>query len=186
MGEKEELKLSDIERLVRVAGEQVMKRLTARLVGAGAQEAESHICAECGGEARYKGQKARDLITETGEVRLERAYYYCPNCRKGFFPLDRRWGLNETIYSPELAQQMVWVSDLLPYEQAKQVFERIGLRQIPGWSIWQQTQHHGPRLKAYVDGQQDHIGIQRVVLPPPGCDHQQRKGVRRRYGQHSR
>ena len=72
---------------------------------------------------------------------------------------------------------MVWVSGLLPYAQAQQVFERIGHRRIPGWSIWKQTQHHGPRLKAYVDGQQDHVGIQRVVLPPLGSDHQQRKGV---------
>jgi len=86
MGEKEDLKLSDIERLVRVAGEQVMERFTAQLVEAGAQEAEGCICPVCGGEARYKGQKVRDLITETGEVRLERAYYYCPHCRKGFFP----------------------------------------------------------------------------------------------------
>ena len=86
VGEKEEVKLSDIERLVRVAGEQVMERFTARLVEVGAQEVEGRICPACGGEARYKGQKARDLITETGEVRLERAYYYCPNCRKGFFP----------------------------------------------------------------------------------------------------
>jgi hypothetical protein len=72
---------------------------------------------------------------------------------------------------------MVWVSGLLPYAQAEQVFARIGHRQIPGWSIWKQTQHHGTRLKAYVDVQQGRVGVQRVVLPPPGCDHQQRKGV---------
>jgi hypothetical protein len=86
VGEKEELQLSDIEWLVRVAGEQVMERFTARLVEAEARGTESRICPACGGKVRYKGQKARDLVTETGEVRLERAYYYCPSCRKGFFP----------------------------------------------------------------------------------------------------
>ena len=86
VGEKEDVKLSDIERLVRVAGERVMERFTARLVEAGVQEVEGCICPVCGRKARYKGQKARDLVTETGEVRLERAYYYCPNCRQGFFP----------------------------------------------------------------------------------------------------
>lgn len=72
---------------------------------------------------------------------------------------------------------MVWMSGLLPYEQAAQVFARIGHRRIPAWSLWKQTQHHGERLKAYADQQQDHVGMERVKLPPPGCDHQRRKGV---------
>jgi len=72
---------------------------------------------------------------------------------------------------------MVWLSGLLTYEEGHQVFERIGHRQIPAWSIWAQTQLHGPRLKGWVDHQQEHVGVERVVLPPPGCDHQQRKGV---------
>lgn len=96
---------------------------------------------------------------------------------RAFFPLDRRWGLNETLYSPELARQMVWVSGLVPYGQACQVFERIGHRQMPRWSLWAQTQQHGERLKSYVDQQQAHVGVERVVLPPPGQDHGQPKAV---------
>jgi predicted RNA-binding Zn-ribbon protein involved in translation (DUF1610 family) len=84
--EKENLMLSDIERLVRTAGKRVMERFTQDLVEAEAEEEGSRICPECGQKMRYKGQKARDLATETGEVRLERAHYYCPKCRKGVFP----------------------------------------------------------------------------------------------------
>ena len=84
--EKENLMLGDIERLVRTAGERVMKRFTQDLVEAEAKMEGSNICPECRQKMRYKGQKARDLATETGEVRLERAHYYCPECRKGFFP----------------------------------------------------------------------------------------------------
>jgi hypothetical protein len=72
---------------------------------------------------------------------------------------------------------MVWVSGLVPYEQGSQVFERIGHRQIPKWSLWAQTQQHGKRLEEYVERQQAYVGVERVVLPPPGCDHGQRKGV---------
>ena len=85
--------------------------------------------------------------------------------------------MNDTVYSPELARQMVWVSGLVPYEQARQVFERIGHRCLATWSIWRQTQKYGQQLKAYVDHQQEHVGMERVVLPPPGCDHKERKGV---------
>jgi hypothetical protein len=84
--EKEELSLSDIERLVRRAGQNVMQELTGTLANAEAQGQESRICSKCGRKTRYKGQKKRDLITGTGEVSLERGYYYCPTCREGFFP----------------------------------------------------------------------------------------------------
>jgi uncharacterized protein with PIN domain len=83
---KEELTLSDIERLVRAAGQEVMRGFTGELVEEEAQKAQGRTCPECGQEMRYKGKKRRDLATETGEVRLERAYYYCPICRKGVFP----------------------------------------------------------------------------------------------------
>jgi uncharacterized protein with PIN domain len=84
--EKEEVTLSDIERLVRAAGQSIMERFTDGLVEEEAQKPQSRVCPACGKKMRYKGRKERDLVTETGEVRLERAYYYCPTCRKGFFP----------------------------------------------------------------------------------------------------
>ena len=175
--EKEELSLSDIERLVRKAGQNVMEELTGTLAQAEAQGRESRICPECGRKMRYKGQKKRELVTETGEVSLERRYYYCPTCREGVFPLDRRWELNETAYSPELARRMVWISGLVPYEKASAVFERIGHRHVPESSIRTQARLYGARLKAYADRQQDYVGVERVKLPPPGCDHDRQKGV---------
>lgn len=175
--DKEGLKLSDIEQLVRTAGQRVMEQFTQELVEEEGQRRDDRICPECGRKMRAKGRKTRHLVTETGEVVLNRVYYYCRSCRQGFFPLDRRWDLNESAYSPGIARQMVWVSGLLPYSQAREVFARIGHRRIPTWSIWKQTQHYGARLKAYVDRQQEHVGMERIVLPPPGCDHTQRKGI---------
>jgi uncharacterized protein with PIN domain len=84
--EKEELSLSDIERLVRRAGQDVMGELTGALANAEAQSRESRICPECERKMRYKGRRKRELVTETGEVSVERGYYYCPTCREGFFP----------------------------------------------------------------------------------------------------
>jgi len=72
---------------------------------------------------------------------------------------------------------MVWISGLVPYEKASAVFERIGHRHVPESSILAQTRLHGARMKAYVDGQQDYVGMERVKLPPPGCDHDRQKGV---------
>jgi NADH pyrophosphatase NudC (nudix superfamily) len=82
---KKELQLSDIERMARVAGEQMMERFANEMAAEEGQQ-ESTFCPGCGRKMRYKGHKARDVATEAGEVRLERAYYYCPQCKVGIFP----------------------------------------------------------------------------------------------------
>jgi ribosomal protein S27AE len=86
VSEEEDLQLSDIERVVRAAGQRVMKAFTGRLVETEARRKDNRACPQCGQRMRYKDRKGRNLVTETGEVRLKRAYYYCPSCRKGVFP----------------------------------------------------------------------------------------------------
>lgn len=65
-----------------------------------------------------------------------------------FFPLDKAWGLDASIYSPELKRQMVWLSGLLPYGQAEAVMQRIGKRTISDSSLWRTVERQGHRLTA--------------------------------------
>jgi hypothetical protein len=69
---------------------------------------------------------------------------------------------------------MVWLAGLLPYEQAEQVFARIGQARVPATSIWQQTQVYGETLKIHQAHQQAQVSVERVVLPPAGQDHPDR------------
>jgi uncharacterized protein with PIN domain len=43
-------------------------------------------CAGCGAEMRYKGMKENRVQSWVGELKLERGYYYCDQCRAGLFP----------------------------------------------------------------------------------------------------
>jgi hypothetical protein len=73
---------------------------------------------------------------------------------------------------------MVWLAGAMgSYEQASEVFKRIGHRHIPKVSIWRQVAERGERLKAHVEHQQEGVSVERVKLPGPGQDHRQRKGV---------
>ena len=96
---------------------------------------------------------------------------------RGFFPLDERWELTESVYSPELAKQMVWLASTRPYPEAAETFERIARRAVPASSIWDETQRHGERLKSYIEHQQAQVGVERVVLPPAGADHDRPLGL---------
>jgi hypothetical protein len=73
---------------------------------------------------------------------------------------------------------MVWLSGVVnSYRQAEEVFARIGHQQVPRMSVWRQAQAHGERMKAYLAHQQELVRPERVVLPPPGLDHEQRQGI---------
>ncbi len=43
-------------------------------------------CAKCGKEMRYQGQKEVEGGSRAGELKVERGYYYCPECKEGLFP----------------------------------------------------------------------------------------------------
>src|SRR5260370_20490641 len=68
-----------------------------------------------------------------------------------FFPLDKAWGLDASLYSPELKRQMVWLSGLLPYGQAEAVMQRIGKRTISDSSLWRTVERQGQRLTAEAE-----------------------------------
>jgi hypothetical protein len=43
-------------------------------------------CPTCGREMHYKGMKKQTVSGRTGDIELERAYFYCDRCRRGLFP----------------------------------------------------------------------------------------------------
>lgn len=95
----------------------------------------------------------------------------------GFFPLDEQWRLEGSVFSNGVAAQMVWLSGLLPYEQCQAVFAEIGEQWVSASSIWRQTQNQGQRLLEYVENQREQVSVERIQLPDPKHDHDQRKGL---------
>jgi len=83
-----EASLADIEQAVLVAGQRLEQELTAELLAESGAEVEQSwpICPQCGRRLKAKGKRRRTLVTETGEVSLEREYYHCAACRTGLFP----------------------------------------------------------------------------------------------------
>ena len=65
------------------------------------QQGAEKIC-ECGAAARFAGRKGKRFQSLLGSLTLERAYYHCAACQKGFYPRDRQWGLAQGSLSPGL------------------------------------------------------------------------------------
>ena len=82
-----EASLADIEQVVRAASQQFEQALTAELLAASAAELPAWpTCPQCRQKMKNKGKRRRRVVTETGEVEIERHYYHCATCGQGFFP----------------------------------------------------------------------------------------------------
>ncbi len=46
------------------------------------------VCPQCAKEGRYKGTRQRELLTRRGPATIAEPEYFCPCCRKAFFPSD--------------------------------------------------------------------------------------------------
>ena len=83
-----EATLADIEQAVLVVGQEFERTLTAELVQESAAElaGEWPLCRECGERMQAKGKRRKRLLSEMGELNVEREYYHCAECGTGFSP----------------------------------------------------------------------------------------------------
>ena len=61
---------------------------------------DARLPCACGAHARYAGRRPKTFTTALGEIELERAWYHCDDCDRGFSPRDRALGLEGTALSP--------------------------------------------------------------------------------------
>jgi len=81
------LNLSEIEEMALKVRQEVGQTITQTLAGEeSAQQEVEVVCQECQQVMGYKGRKRKWLKTRSGDVQIERPYYYCEQCRKGYFP----------------------------------------------------------------------------------------------------
>jgi hypothetical protein len=64
----------------------------------------SSMACECNGSMRFVQHRSREIHTLFGWIKIRRAYYYCPECRKSLFPYDLASGLGPEQLSPGLAK----------------------------------------------------------------------------------
>ena len=83
-----EFNLSQIEALVGRLRKTLGEQMALEVINAqGArQPVPGPGCPECGQEMRYKGPKEVTVESWVGDLRIERGYYHCPDCKVGLFP----------------------------------------------------------------------------------------------------
>jgi len=80
--------LSEIEQVVLQLRQKLGQRMAEIMLEAqeGNRPVPGPICAQCGQEMRYKGQKEKSIESLVGSLDLERGYYTCAGCEERIFP----------------------------------------------------------------------------------------------------
>lgn len=146
--------LSAMEQRVRAR----MLELGRLLLGAWLADEEEHYPPEtvpcgCGGAAVYERRREGVLYTTLGTVRYQRAYYLCPACHQGQYPLDTRLGLRPGEMSAALESLVGLTGALVPFAKGSDFFERLTLVGISPQSMDKATETLGAEVVA-IEGEQ--------------------------------
>lgn len=85
-GRHREASFDEIADQVTPRRRELMGLLLKQMAEAGDERVTAPVCEGCGQAMTYKGTPRRGVGHKEGEVRLERAYYYCEACESTLFP----------------------------------------------------------------------------------------------------
>jgi len=105
-------------------------------------------CPDCAYAAKFHSYQQRRVLTVHGELKVQRAYYYCGRCKQSFIPYDDVLGLADEI-SPGLMPLVCLAGTLLPFVDAsKDVLKRFAGVRVSGSTVLRATEAAGERLRA--------------------------------------
>jgi hypothetical protein len=89
-------------------------------------------------------------LTVHGEVKVQRAYYYCGRCKQSFIPYDEVLGLVDEI-SPGLMPLVCLAGTLAPFaDAAEDVLKRFAGVRVSASTVLRCTEGEGERLRAQL------------------------------------
>jgi hypothetical protein len=109
---------------------------------------EAIECPHCRAQAQYRCKRAGTLLTILGQVEYKRAYYLCPDCQQGHYPLDQQLGLRPGRISAELESLSGMTGAQLPFGQGSQLFEALTLISVSDQRVAKATQAVGEEVQA--------------------------------------
>jgi hypothetical protein len=84
-----------------------------------------HLPCACHAEARYAGRRQKRFRSALGDLELERAYYHCSRCGRGFCPRDRQLGLENTSVSPAVTRMIAAVAALVSFQESGELLNEL-------------------------------------------------------------
>src|SRR5258705_13631789 len=78
-----------------------------------------------GRRARYVERRWKSFHSVVGELKLERAYYHCWECKRGFCPRDRAMGMDATSLSPAIVRMIGTVGTMISFQEGSDLLTEL-------------------------------------------------------------
>jgi hypothetical protein len=106
-----EREMAEREEAARQLGQRVAQVALEWILSEGGKGYEgTFLDCECGGRMKYQGDAERVVRSLVGEVRYQRAYYYCRECGQSRCPLDEKLQQSEREISAGVERQLAHLS----------------------------------------------------------------------------
>ena len=79
----------------------------------------------CGQSAQYVRRRKGVILTPFGRVGFRRAYYLCPHCHQGHYPLDEQMGYQPGCMTPGLTSIAGQVGASIPFERSSDFLKHL-------------------------------------------------------------
>ena len=172
--EQEETELRDLEKACRTAMKKVEERfLTLLMEACRPDEREETVPCRCGGTAEFERHRVGTVITTSGQIEFTRAYYLCPDCHEGTYPLDEHLGLCAGGLSAALQETLALIGIHVPFEMSSELMERLTQVSISDNGVRESTERVGQERReaeqALVDAawNPDHFELPDGPEKPP-------------------
>ncbi len=88
----------------------------------GEQSRKQAPCPQCDRLLTARPVVSRTAVTMVGSVQLERPYFYCTTCRRGYYPFDEALDLTPGHIQPDVQKAAAQLVIAMPYEEAHTLF----------------------------------------------------------------
>lgn len=127
--ESEGKSFEELSDLLRRAGQAVTGAIFEEVLrsrGTKERSALTHVCEDCGRTLpRQLALHRRTIESRHGELEIERPYFYCRHCQRGYHPFDQALELAPERKQYDLQRAAAELFTEVPFARASQIFERL-------------------------------------------------------------
>jgi len=119
---------------------------------------EAPCCRRCGRPMVFKGYPKKVVHGLKADLKIRRAYYVCPPCEVGVFPLDRRLRLRRDRCSGGLVREVARLGTTQPsFEVAAETLSRLVGVSISDTTVWRCHREVSRQVEAHLRAEEEAV-----------------------------
>jgi hypothetical protein len=124
----------------------------------------SSLPCACGRRARYVERRWKSFHSVVGELKLERAYYCCWQCARGFCPRDRALGMDATSLSPAVVRMIGTVGAMVSFQEGSDLLTELAGVAVDAKQVERTAESLGKEIAEDERGHSEPLDA--LALPP--------------------